>query len=110
MKTKMLLMAALLAAATLSANAGIHFGFSIGLPAPVVVAVPAPVVAAPVYAAPVYAGPVYAAPVYASGYVWAPGYWSVCATGRVWVPGCWHYRGGYVCGHGDWGHYGGWHH
>ena len=108
MKTKMLLTAALLGAATLSAKAGIHFGFSIGLPVPVVAVAPAApvVVAAPVVAAPVYPAPVYAAPAYAPGYVWAPGYWSVCSYGRVWAPGCWHYR----CGYAGWGHPCGWRH
>ncbi len=59
MKTKkLLLVAALLGAASLSADAGVHFGISIGLPlpapivvtapvAPVVVAVPPPVVEVP---------------------------------------------------------------
>lgn len=118
MKLKLLLTAAVIGAATLSANAGIHFGFSIGLPVPVVVA--APVYAAPVYApVPVVAAPVYA-PVYAStvcpgpGYIWAPGYWSVSTCGRAWNPGCWRYGGygrcgyGYGYGHGGWG--GGWGH
>ena len=104
MKIKMLLVAALIGAAAMSAQAGVHFGFSFGLPVPVVAV--GPVVAAPVYAAPaVVADPVYAP---APGYVWAPGYWSVCAGGRVWVPGCW--RGGYGHGYyGGWGHGGGWH-
>jgi len=129
MKIKILLTAAVIGVATLSANAGIHFGFSFGIPFPVVAA---PVYAAPVYAAPVYAPapvvvatPVYAAPVYAPvcpgpGYAWAPGYWSVNTYGRVWIPGCWRYGGGYGhgygygYGHGGWdhdgrGHGGGWH-
>jgi hypothetical protein len=100
MKTKLLLMTALMGVATLSARAGIRFGFSIGLPlpfvavapaAPVVVAPPV-VVTAPVAVAPpvVVAAPVVVAPAYA-GYVWAPGYWTVCGYSRVWVPGCWHY-------------------
>jgi hypothetical protein len=105
MKIKMLLVAALLAGASVSARAGVHFGFSFGVPvvvapAPVVVA-PAPVAVAPVYAAPgqvVVAAPVYTAP----GYVWYPGYWSVGIGGRVWVPGGW--RHGY-----GWGGHGGWH-
>jgi hypothetical protein len=41
MKTKLLLTAALLGAASLSAQAGVHFGFSFGLPVPVVVVAPA---------------------------------------------------------------------
>jgi WXXGXW repeat (2 copies) len=90
MKTKLLLTAALAGFTTLSAQAGVCFGFSIGVPvvAPVVVAAPVapvPVVAAPsaVVAAPACPGP---------GYIWAPGYWSVRGGGRVWVGGCWHYR------------------
>ena len=112
MKTKkLLLLAALLGAASLSAQAGVRFCFSFGLalPAPVVVTAPvapvvvsAPVVAVPpvVVAAPVYAAPVYAAP----NYVWAPGYWSVCGHSRVWVPGCWRCRPVYA----GWGHPYGW--
>ena len=40
MKTKILLLAALLGAAAMSANAGVRFGFSIGLPLPIVVSTP----------------------------------------------------------------------
>jgi hypothetical protein len=90
MKTKMLLTAALIGAASLSANAGVFFGFSVGLPLPVVVAPPAVVV-----------GPACPAP----GYVWAPGYWSVSGRSRCWVAGGWHYRPGY----GGYGHPYGWH-
>lgn len=98
MKTKILLVAALIGAAALSTQAGISFGFSFGLPvvaAPMVVAAPGPVVvAAPVYGATVCPGP---------GYAWVPGYWSVGIGGRLWVPGCW--RGGYGhCGYGYYGH------
>lgn len=86
MKTKILLAAALIGAATLSANAGVRFGFSIGIPAPVVVVAPAPVViATPVAVAPACPGP---------GYAWTPGYWSVAGYTRVWVPGCWNYHSG----------------
>lgn len=83
MKTKVLLVAALIAAASLSAHAGVRFGFSVVLPAPVVtVAAPAPVVvAAPVIET------VPACP--GSGYVWVPGYWSGYGEARVWVAGCW---------------------
>jgi len=94
MKTKLLLIAALIGAASLPAHAGVRFGFSFGLPLPVPVVVTAPVapvvVAAPVVTVPslVVTTPVYPAP----GCVWAPGYWSVCGYNRVWVPGCWHYR------------------
>lgn len=110
MTKKLLLIAALISAASLSAHAGVRFGFAIGLPlpAPVVVApvapvvVPAPIVAAPVVAAPTVVAP---APFYsAPGYVWAPGYWSVCGSGRVWVAGCYRYRGCYArpCGWRRW--------
>jgi hypothetical protein len=112
MKIKMLILAALIGAASLSVQAGVHFGFSIGLPLPVfTVAAPAPVVvvAPPVYAAPAY-GYAYSAPVVvaappcpAPGYVWAPGYWSLSYGARVWVPGCWHNRGGYY--HGGYGYH-----
>jgi hypothetical protein len=125
MKTKVLLLATLIGAATLSANAGIRFSFFFGLPCP---PVPVVTVSAPVYvapAAPVVAPVVYTAPVVAAaplcpapGYVWVPGYWS----GQLWVAGCWrpgpaHYAWG--GGHASWGyggHYGysghgfGWHH
>jgi hypothetical protein len=83
----MLLVAVLIAAASMSARAGVHFGFSIGLPVPVVTVaapVPAPVVVAPV--APVVET-VPACP--AAGYVWTPGYWSGYGVARVWVGGCW---------------------
>lgn len=114
MKIKLFLTAALISAASLSAHAGIHFGFSIGLPFPALVVAPPPapvVVAAPpapvVVAAP---APVYAAPAVVvatpacpgPGYVWSPGYWSVGTCGRVWVGGCWHYgpaHYGYYYGH-----------
>ncbi|SPE56965.1 conserved exported hypothetical protein [Verrucomicrobia bacterium] len=93
MKTKWFLaIAGLLGAATLSAHAGVRFGFSFGLPLPVPVVpivAPAPMVTVP----PVVVAPsVYPVP----GYSWAPGYWSVGAYGRVWVPGCWHCRSGRV--------------
>ena len=95
MKTKLLLTAALVGAASLSAQAGVHFGFSFGLPLPplpvVVVSPPAPVYVAPpacpapavVVATPACPGPDYA---------WAPGYWSVCGHSRVWVAAGWSYR------------------
>jgi hypothetical protein len=103
MKTKILLMAALVGAAAMSANAGVRFGFSIGLPLPVVVQAPV------VYATPVTPAPGVvvqtAPPCPGVGFVWSPGYWSVCPTGRAWVPGSWgcrpaHYYGGYH--HGYW--------
>jgi hypothetical protein len=117
MKIKVLLLAALVSAATLSAHAGVHFSFwfnlpvppvpvvTVAAPPPCVVTPPAPVVVAPpvVTVATVCPGP---------GYVWVPGYWS----GRVWVAGCWragavHYAIGHYYGHYDGhdGHYNGWH-
>ena len=77
MKTKVLLVAALIAAASLSAQAGVHFGFSIGLPAPVVMAAPVVPVVETVPACP------------GAGYVWVPGYWTGYGAARVWVAGCW---------------------
>lgn len=108
----MILMAALVGAAVLtvnSAKAGVRFGFSFGVPAPVVVAQPAPVVVsapalvyyagvagpAPVY----YAGTVAPSPIVETvptcpgvGYVWAPGYWAHAGAGFTWVRGNWHYQ------------------
>ncbi|HTR41773.1 MAG TPA: hypothetical protein VMH87_09185 [Pseudomonadales bacterium] len=128
MKIKVLLLAALVSAATLSARAGVHFsfGFSVPAPVPVIVTPPVPCVVAPpapvVYAPPapvVYAPPVVVAPPVVTvaaacpgpGYVWTPGYYS----GRVWVAGCWkpgpvHYVSGHYYGnyHGYNGYYNGW--
>jgi hypothetical protein len=110
MKTKTLLLAALVstsALSTLSANAGVRFGFGLGFPAPVVVA-PAPVVVATapvVVASPVVvaAPPVVVAPAVVAvppcpgvDYVWTPGYWTYGPAGRVWIGGCWGHRPGYV--------------
>ncbi|HLX72089.1 MAG TPA: hypothetical protein VKV04_20930 [Verrucomicrobiae bacterium] len=106
MKTKLFLVAALFGVATLSANAGVRFGFAFGLPvfvpppvvvAPAAVVAPAPVVVpAPVVAAApvVYAPPVvYAAPVsYPAAYIWTPGHWGWRGGCRVWVG-----RGWYRC-------------
>ena len=84
MKTKALLLTALVGVAAVSANAGVRFGISVGLPLPVVVAPPVVVAASPVVvAAPACPG---------VGYVWAPGYWGYRAGVRVWAPGCWNYR------------------
>ena len=131
MKTKVLLLAAFIGAATLSAHAGVHFSFFFNAPLPplpvVTVSAPAPVYVAPaapvaVAATPVvYTPPVVVAapPCPAPGYVWVSGYWS----GRTWVAGCWrpgpaHYAWGWghsFWGRGSWGHgysgrgYG-WHH
>src|ERR1700690_728322 len=84
MKTKMILLAALLSVAAMSANAGVRFGVSVGFPTPVVYA-PASAPVTVVQAIPPCPG---------VGYVWAPGYWSYLQTGRVWVSGAWHYRAG----------------
>ena len=101
MKTKLLLTAALIGGAALSAQAGVRFGFSFGLPLPVPVVVTAPV-APVVVPAPVVTVPsvVVTTPAYP-----APGYWSVSGYSRVWVPGCWQYRPGHVV----YGHARGWH-
>ncbi len=114
---KLLAVAGLIGAASLSAHAGIRFGVSIGLPLPaVVVAAPAPViVAAPVVVAP--PAVVIGAACPGVGYAWAPGYWSVNTYGRAWVPGCWRYHAvtvgfghGYAHGYGyGYGHGYGWH-
>jgi len=91
MKTKLLLTtAALIGAVSLSAHAGVHFGFSVGLPfppipVPVVVVAPAPVVATTYAVAPEPVA-VVTPPCPGAGYAWVPGYWG---TGHVWVAGCW---------------------
>jgi hypothetical protein len=104
MKTKIILMAALIGAAAMSANAGVRFGFSIGLPLPVVVSTPV-VCAAPVIRAPVtVVETVPACP--GVNYVWAPGYWLYRTTGHVWVHGAWNYRPAHVV----YGHYYAGHH
>ena len=51
MKIKILIAAAMLGAASMSAHAGVRFGFSVGLPLPVVVAPPIVAVAPPVVVA-----------------------------------------------------------
>ena len=89
----MLVLAALIGATALSANAGIRFGFSIGLPLPVVVTTPV-VVAAPFAPAPVAMVPTV--PVYPGvGYVWAPSRWSYRGGGYAWSPGGWRYNYGH---------------
>jgi hypothetical protein len=94
MKTKIILMAALVGAAAMSANAGVRFGVSIGLPVPVVVSTPF------VYETPVTPTPVTVVetvpPCPGVDYVWAPGYWSYRTSGHVWVPGAWRYRPAHV--------------
>ena len=112
MKTKLLLAAALIGAASLSAHAGVFVGVSFGVPVPrvviatpaprVVVAAPAPVVAAPVFdTAPACPGP---------GYVWVPGYWSGYGPARAWVGGCWRFGPAHVVyAHPYGGYHHGWH-
>ena len=95
MKTKMILLAALIGAASMSAQAGVRFGFSIRLPLPFVFAPPVAVAAPVVVAAPVavvQTVPVCPGP----NYVWAPGYWPHRTTGYCWVPGVWRCRPAYV--------------
>ena len=101
MKTKIILMAALVGAAALSANAGVSFNFSVGVP---VYATPVMVAPCPPPAPPVIVETVPACP--SPDYVWAAGYWSYRPTGYVWVHGCWNYR----FGHDMRGHYYGEHH
>jgi hypothetical protein len=84
MKTKMLLLAALVSAAAMSANAGVRFGFSIGLPLPVLVTTP--VVSEPA----TVLGAIPGCP--GADYVWVPGYWSYRPTGCFWIPGAWNHR------------------
>ena len=90
MKTKMLLLAALVGAAAMSANAGVRFSLSIGLPLPVIISTPV-VCAMPVAPAPVMVVQ-NVPPCPGVDYVWAPGYWSYYPTGRVWVSGAWCHR------------------
>jgi len=86
MKTKTFVLAALLGAAAMSANAGVRFGVFIGLPLPVVFSTP--VVYAPAPVTVMQTAP----PCPGVDYVWAPGYWSYRPDGRIWVSGAWHYR------------------
>jgi hypothetical protein len=95
MKTvKLMLAVTAIGVATLSAHAGVRFGFSVGLPLPVPVFVAAPaapvIVTAPVVCAPnmVMAAPVCPGP----DYVWSAGYWRASGYNRVYVPGGWNYR------------------
>ena len=90
----MILLAALLSAAAMSANAGVRFGFSIGFPSPVIVSRPVVYAPAPVTVVQTVQ------PCPGVNYVWTPGYWSYYPSGRVWVSGAWHYRAaGYDRGH-----------
>ena len=99
MKTKMLLLAALVGAAAMQANAGVRFGFSIGLPMPVIVSTPV-VCATPAMPAPVTVVQTIP-PCPGVDFAWVPGYWSYCTTGRVWMPGAWFHRPAFVV----YGHY-----
>jgi hypothetical protein len=101
MKTvKLMLAVTAIGVATLSAQAGVHFGFSIGLPLPVPVFVAAPVAPCVVPAAPV----VVVQPCPSPDYVYAPGYYSYAGYNRVYVPGGWQYRPTHVA----YGHSHGW--
>jgi len=99
MKTKMLLLAALVGAAAMSANAGVRFGFSIGLPLPVLVSTPV-VCAMPVAPTPVTVVQTVP-PCPGVDYVWVSGGWSHGVAGRVWLPGAWCHRPAHV----GYGHY-----
>jgi hypothetical protein len=91
MKTKMILLAALVGAAAMSAQAGVRFGFSVGLPQPVTPVV----VAAPVApCVPTFVQTIPACP--GAGYSWSPGCWSYRPTGYAWVPGAWSNRPAHV--------------
>jgi hypothetical protein len=94
MKTKMILLAALVgvaATSAMSANAGVRFGFAFGLPMPVVATAPVYVTEPVVPAAP---APIveYAPACPGVDYVWTAGYWSYQPTGYVWIHGAWNYR------------------
>ena len=86
--TKLILLAALAGAVTVSADAGVRF--SIGLPVPVVVT--APVVVTPVPAPLVETVPVCPG----VDYVWTPGYWAWRGHSYAWVRGTWTYHHGYT--------------
>ncbi len=105
---KTIVILALAALGITSANAGVHFGISFGVPfpAPIVVA-PAPVVVAP---APVFVPTPMPAPLVETvpvcptpGYVWIGGNWGWCNNHWAWSRGHWGpparwgygYRGGY---------------
>ena len=120
MKTKLLLAVALIGAASLSAQAGVHLNISLGLPLPVVVTAPAaPVVVAPppppvIVTAPVVVAPpvvVAAPPCPDPGYVWVAGYWTTSHYQRVWIPARWQYRPAHVVYYGHaYGPDRAWHH
>jgi len=90
MKTKMLVLAALLGVAAMSANAGVRFGVTVAVPQPVVVSTP---VVCAAYVTPTPTAVVETIPPCPGvDYVWAPGYWTYHTNARVWVSGAWHYR------------------
>ena len=108
MKTRRLILAAaLIGTVALSAQAGVRFGVSVDVPAPVVVT-PQPVYVAPAPEVVIPASP-------GPDYIWAPGYWSAGGYSRVWVPGSWQYRYGRGYDHGhyyghEYDHDHGWYH
>jgi WXXGXW repeat (2 copies) len=85
---KIIILAALMGAAAVSANAGVQWNISVGLPLPVVISQPVfvqPVAPPPAPPVVVEASPVCPGP----DYVWVGGYWSYQPTGYVWVHGGW---------------------
>lgn len=90
MKNKALLLTGLVGLAAVSANAGVHWNISIGLPVPVIVSTPCPPPPPP--APPVV---VVTAPPCQNDYVWVAGYWAPQRCGQVWVPGGWRPRPAY---------------
>ncbi len=104
MKTKTILLTAVVGLAAVAANAGVHWNISVSLPFPVVVT--APVVVAmpppPPPAPPVIVETVPPCP--SVEFVWVPGGWSYRPTGYVWVQGNWCHRpAGYE--HHDYAHH-----
>ena len=85
MKTKILLVTALLGAAAMTASARVSFNLSIGLP--IIVSQPAVVYAPPPCPPPVIVETVPPCP--SVDYVWVGGYWNYRPTGYVWVHGGW---------------------
>lgn len=104
MKTKTLIIAALVGVAAVSAQAGVHWNISVGIPLPFCIG-PAPGYCAPppvVYSPP----PVYYAPptiAYAPPCpppVYVPAYSACPGPDYVWLNGGWSHRGGYATGYG----------
>ena len=87
----MFLTVAAVGAMALSAQAGVHFGFSIGFPLPVpVVVAPPVVVTAP--ACPPAEVVVAVPPCPGPDYVWVPGYYGYRGHDRIWIGGAWNYH------------------